>query len=82
MDGQDAGRKRQGVRRPRPGRRAHLGPLQNGYEAVLKNYPDIEVIGYYNGEYALGPEQAGVASLLAANPEWTASLLRATARAP
>ncbi len=43
--------------------------LQGGYEAVLKKYPDIEVIGYYNGEYALGPEQAGVASLLAAHPE-------------
>ena len=43
--------------------------LQNGYEEVLKKYPDIEVIGYYNGEYALGPEQAGVASLLAAHPE-------------
>ena len=36
---------------------------------MLKKYPDIEVIGYYNGEYALGPEQAGVASLLAAHPE-------------
>jgi ribose transport system substrate-binding protein len=43
--------------------------LQNGYEAVLKKYPGIEVIGYYNGEYALGPEQAGVASLLAAHPQ-------------
>ena len=43
--------------------------LENGYMAVLKNYPDIEVIGNYNGEYALGPEQAGVASLLAAHPE-------------
>jgi ribose transport system substrate-binding protein len=43
--------------------------LQNGYEEVLKKYPDIEVVGYYNGEYALGPEQAGVASLLAAHPE-------------
>lgn len=43
--------------------------LENGYLEVLKNYPDIEVIGNYNGEYALGPEQAGVASLLAAHPE-------------
>jgi ribose transport system substrate-binding protein len=38
------------------------------FEAVLKNYPGIEVAGYYNGNYALGPEQEGVASLLAANP--------------
>jgi ribose transport system substrate-binding protein len=42
--------------------------LENGYLEVLKKYPDIEVIGNYNGEYALGPEQAGVASLLAAHP--------------
>lgn len=45
------------------------GQLENGYLEVLKKYPDIEVIGNYNGEYALGPEQAGVASLLAAHPE-------------
>lgn len=43
--------------------------LQEGYEAVLKDYPDIKVVGYYNGDYALGPEQSGVASLLAANPQ-------------
>lgn len=43
--------------------------LQGGYEKVLANYPDIEVVGYYNGEYALGPEQSGVAALLAANPQ-------------
>ena len=43
--------------------------LQEGYEKVLANYPDIKVVGYYNGEYALGPEQSGVAALLAANPQ-------------
>jgi ribose transport system substrate-binding protein len=43
--------------------------LENGYLEVLKKTPDIKVIGNYNGEYALGPEQAGVASLLAAHPE-------------
>ncbi len=43
--------------------------LEKGYLDVLKKYPDIQVIGNYNGEYALGPEQAGVASLLAAHPE-------------
>jgi ribose transport system substrate-binding protein len=48
--------------------------LQNGYEAVLKKYPDIQVIGYYNGKYALGPEQEGVASLLAAHPQVDAIL--------
>jgi len=42
--------------------------LQSGYEKVLKEKPGIEVVGYFNGNYALGPEQSGVASLLAANP--------------
>jgi ribose transport system substrate-binding protein len=39
------------------------------FEAVLKNYPGIEIVGYYNGNYALGPEQEGVSSLLAAHPK-------------
>lgn len=43
--------------------------LQEGYEAVLNQHPGIEIVGYFNSEYALGPEQAGVAALLAANPE-------------
>ena len=43
--------------------------LQGGYEAVLANYPDIKIVGNYNGDYALGPEQSGVAALLAANPQ-------------
>ena len=42
--------------------------LETGYEKVLKDNPGIEVVGYFNGNYALGPEQSGVASLLAANP--------------
>jgi ribose transport system substrate-binding protein len=42
--------------------------LQSGYEKVLKENPGIEVVGYFNGNYALGPEQSGVAALLAANP--------------
>lgn len=43
--------------------------LQGGYEKVLANYPDIKIVGYFNGDYALGPEQSGVAALLAANPK-------------
>ena len=43
--------------------------LQEGYMAVLAEHPGIEVVGEYNGDYALGAEQAGVAALLAANPE-------------
>ncbi len=47
--------------------------LETGYEKVLKENPGIEVVGYFNGNYALGPEQTGVASLLAANRRSTAS---------
>lgn len=43
--------------------------LENGFKSVLAKYPGIEIVGYFNGNYALGPEQAGVANLLAANPE-------------
>lgn len=43
--------------------------LQGGFEEIMKKYPGIEVVGYFNGDYALGPEQAGVASLLAAHPQ-------------
>lgn len=43
--------------------------LENGYKKVLEKYPGIKIVGYYNGKYALGPEQSGVASLLAANPK-------------
>ncbi|WEK49377.1 MAG: substrate-binding domain-containing protein [Candidatus Kaistia colombiensis] len=48
--------------------------LQSGFEKVLKNYPGIEIVGYFNGNYALGPEQEGVASLLAAHPQVDAIL--------
>jgi len=43
--------------------------LVKGVEDIFKKYPGIEVIGYFNGNYALGPEQEGVASLLAAHPQ-------------
>lgn len=43
--------------------------LIEGYEAVLSKYPGITIAGYYNGDYALGPEQSGVAALLAAHPQ-------------
>lgn len=42
--------------------------LYNAYTSVLAKYPKIHVLGYFNGNYALGPEQSGVASLLAAHP--------------
>jgi ribose transport system substrate-binding protein len=43
--------------------------IANGYKSVLKKYPGIKVIGTFQGQYALGPEQQGVANLLAAHPE-------------
>jgi len=43
--------------------------LEGGYKKVLEQYPDIKIVGEYNGDYALGPEQSGVAALLAANPQ-------------
>ena len=36
---------------------------------VLSGFPGIEVVGHYVSKYALGEEKAGVASLLAANPQ-------------
>ena len=38
-------------------------------EAVMAKHPDIKIVGWYTSNYELGAEQAGVASLLAANPE-------------
>jgi ribose transport system substrate-binding protein len=38
-------------------------------ERVLAGFPDIEIVGWYTSNYALGDEQAGVAALLAANPQ-------------
>lgn len=42
--------------------------ISNAWASVLKSYPNIHVIGTYQGQYALGPEQQGVASLVAAHP--------------
>lgn len=43
--------------------------ISNAWAAVLKHYPGIKVVGTYQGQYALGPEQQGVASLLAAHSD-------------
>jgi len=42
--------------------------ITEAWHSVLKNYPGIKIIGTYQGQYALGPEQQGVASLIAAHP--------------
>jgi ribose transport system substrate-binding protein len=38
-------------------------------EDVLAGYPDIEVVGKYESQYALAPEQQAAASLVAAHPQ-------------
>ncbi|MGO9584319.1 MAG: substrate-binding domain-containing protein [Acidimicrobiales bacterium] len=43
--------------------------ISNAWASVLKNYPNIKVVGTYQGQYALAPEQEGVASLLAAHSD-------------
>jgi ribose transport system substrate-binding protein len=43
--------------------------ILNGFEKVLKQHPGIKEVGFFEGQYALGPEQTGVAGLLAANPK-------------
>ena len=48
--------------------------LLTGYEDVLRKYPDVQIVGYFNGDYSLGPEQSGVANLLAVHPEVDAIL--------
>lgn len=42
--------------------------LTNDALAVFHKYPGIKIVGYFDGQYAEGPTEQGVASLLAANP--------------
>jgi ribose transport system substrate-binding protein len=42
--------------------------ITNGFSTALKQYPNVHIVGTYQGQYALGPEQQGVSSLLAAHP--------------
>jgi ribose transport system substrate-binding protein len=37
-------------------------------QAVFKKYPGIDIVGEFNGDYAAGPEQEGVAAILASHP--------------
>lgn len=43
--------------------------ILSAWSSVLKKYPNIKVVGTYQGQYALGPEQQGVASLIAAHSD-------------
>lgn len=42
--------------------------INGGFKTVLDKNPGITVAGRYEGKYAQGPEQQGVASLLGSNP--------------
>ena len=44
---------------------------------IFKKYPGIHVVGYYQSQYAIGPEQSGVASLLSAHPDVNALMSQA-----
>ncbi len=48
--------------------------IANGYRSVLRKFPNIKIVGTFTGKYALGPEQQGVASQLAAHPNVDAIL--------
>jgi ribose transport system substrate-binding protein len=44
--------------------------IENGFLAGLHKYgPKITIAGKYVGQYAAGPEQSGITSLLASNPD-------------
>ncbi|HWE60193.1 MAG TPA: substrate-binding domain-containing protein [Chloroflexota bacterium] len=38
------------------------------WNKIFAQYPKIHIVGYYAGQYALGPEQSAVAALLTAHP--------------
>jgi ribose transport system substrate-binding protein len=43
--------------------------MVDAFERVLKDYPGIKVVGTYESQYALAPEEQGAASLIAAHPQ-------------
>lgn len=44
--------------------------IVDGFKAGLTQYgPDIKIVGEFDGQFAAGPEQAGISSLLVANPD-------------
>ena len=42
--------------------------ITDGWNSVLSHYPGITVVGHFTSEFAPGPAESGVASLLAAYP--------------
>jgi ribose transport system substrate-binding protein len=42
--------------------------IVDAFNSVLKRYPNVHVIGTYQSQYALAPEQQAAASLVAAHP--------------
>lgn len=48
--------------------------ILRAWKSVLSRYPGIKVVGTYQSSFAIGPEESGVASLLAAHPTVSAIL--------
>lgn len=59
-----------------PGAPLSVGALGIWQQIYAKN-PGIKVVGYYAGQYALGPEQSAVAALLTAHPHIDALMSQA-----
>jgi ribose transport system substrate-binding protein len=55
------------VDRGLPGAPLSVGAL-GVWQQIFAKHPGIHVVGYYAGQYALGPEQSAVAALLTAHP--------------
>lgn len=55
------------VDRGLPGAPLSVGAL-GIWQQIYAKHPGIHVVGYYAGQYALGPEQSAVAALLTAHP--------------
>jgi ribose transport system substrate-binding protein len=44
--------------------------IVNGFKKGLEKYgPDIKIVGEFDGQFAAGPEQAGITSLLVSHPD-------------
>ncbi|MFN0315702.1 MAG: substrate-binding domain-containing protein [Burkholderiales bacterium] len=48
--------------------------MLKAYETELGKHPGIKIVGYFNGNFNPGAEQAGVASILAAHPNLAAAI--------
>ena len=70
VDGEGPEGKGQRLRRPwHPWPRYLQGHRERVPEGLKQDGPNIKVIGTFNGQYAPGPEQSGISSLLVGTPD-------------